>query len=186
MAFAGLCLLAAAAAPACAADLVSELRGAALAHDVGGPERGVDVSGEVVFVSPVPQSWSADLPSWIRWALHPQPTVGVQISTAGQTDQLYAGLSWTAGLAGDVLAPRDSLFISVFGGGSGNDGDLDHPTHGRAALGSNLMFREAITIGYRDASGWEVFGTASHTSNAGLADRNQGLSSVGLGVGFAF
>jgi len=79
--------------------LISEVRIGVLAHDVPifglQREHGVDLNGEVLFVSPVPDTAVADIgPAW-RWLFQPQPDIGGDFNTAGQTSQAYAGLTWT-------------------------------------------------------------------------------------------
>src|SRR4029078_4240205 len=77
-----LCLAAAAAlAPigARAQNLTyGELKLGVLQHDaafLGGIEKGIDVNPEVIFPSPIPDSWLATVPRYFGWVIQPKPTL---------------------------------------------------------------------------------------------------------------
>jgi hypothetical protein len=50
-----------------------------LKHDVsflGGREPGVDINPELILPSPIPDSWAADVPWYLRFATQPRPKLG--------------------------------------------------------------------------------------------------------------
>src|SRR5690349_20270685 len=98
-----LLLLAARTDRVAAQQIVSEVRLGVLAHDVSflGTHRegGADLNGEILFVSPIPNSAITNIPPLVRWMLQPRPNIGGDVNTAGATSQLYLGLVWTAPLA---------------------------------------------------------------------------------------
>src|SRR5579859_4039965 len=90
-AFAGLAVLAAMMPGVSHADggLIDEFRLGVYEHDASvlghQKETGADIGGEVLFASP----FLLDVIG------APRPVVGVLVNTSGQTDQAYAGLTWT-------------------------------------------------------------------------------------------
>ena len=162
---------------AAGAGPVSEIRAGVLDHDVigPGPERGgADLSAELLFVKPFTSS------DRLLNSLLPRPDIGGTVSFGGRTSAAYAGAAWDYDFT-------DRIFGEVGFGGSINDGDAG-PTAspGHNALGSNILFRESATLGYRISPNWSVMGTIEHMSNAGLAANNAGLTNVGARIGYAF
>ena len=90
-------------------------------------------------------------------ALEPQPVAGTSINLDGDTNQLYAGLTWDM-----PLAPKWSLEVSF--GGALHDGPTD--ASGAFSYGCALNFRESISLGYQVSDRWRVYGTVTHMSNA--------------------
>src|SRR5690349_20980658 len=74
-------------------SMVSQVNLGVLAHNVPilgeQKEHGVDLNGELLFASPIPDGWvSGVAPRW-RWLLQPRPTLGFDANTNGYTSQLY-------------------------------------------------------------------------------------------------
>jgi lipid A 3-O-deacylase len=169
------------AAPGTAsAQLVDEVRLGVLAHDIGlfggNAEDGADLNAEVRFVSP----------SFLRWAFSPRPHLGVSINTAGATDQVYFGLTWTATLFRDVIVRGDGLFVELALGGAVHDGEIDTTRPDRKSLGSRVLFREAFEIGWAFTPSQSISFMLDHMSNANLAERNEGLDNFGIRYGLKF
>ncbi|MBO0765424.1 MAG: acyloxyacyl hydrolase [Hyphomicrobiaceae bacterium] len=154
-------------------SLIDEVRFGLLAHSVepSNAEDGVDVNLEVLFARPATRY---DNP-WLDVILRPRIHVGTSINTAGDTDQLYAGLTWDGKLT-------QKLSLELTFGGSLHDG----PTGDGAAdsYGCSLNFRESISLGYALDQRWTLYGTVAHMSNANLCDHNSGLTSVGVRLGY--
>lgn len=53
-------------------------------------------------------------------------------------------------------------------------------------LGDDLEFRSSLALGYRFQSGWALSVAATHMSNAGLGDRNPGVTMATLRLGRSF
>ena len=150
-----------------------EVRLGVLDHDpgiFGNPkEKGVNVNAEVLFASPdfLSALWS------------PRPHIGGTLNTDGYTDQVYAGLTW-----------RRDFWRNLFGefsfGPSLNDGKLDKEFPDRKALGSNVLFRESVSLGVQFDAVNSVSAFLDHISNAGLAKYNGGMETVGLRYGHSF
>jgi hypothetical protein len=160
-----------------------------LKHDpgfLGGVEPGVDINPEIIFHSPIPDSWAAEVPWYLRFAVQPRPTLGALVNTAGATNQVYFGATWSWLLASNVLNPGDGFTFGIFFGPGFNDGNIGPPRPDRKALGSHVLFREALELGYRITPRYEVSVYVDHVSNAGFARFNQSLNELGGRFGVRF
>ncbi len=115
---------------------------------------------------------------WQSIAL-PRIHVGGDISTAGETNQIYTGLSWTADL-GDVF------FLEAGIGGTLHDGKLDEDGTPGPKLGSRALFHEYAALGVNIDANWRIMAEVEHSSNANFADPNDGLSRAGVLIGYKF
>jgi lipid A 3-O-deacylase len=154
-------------------SILDEVRLGVLVHDIepNPNESGVDFNIELLFKRPAGTYRS----SLANILLRPRFHVGTSINLDGDTNQLYAGLTWDM-----PLAPKWTLEVSF--GGALHDG----PTDGSGAFsyGCALNFRESISLGYQVSDRWRVYGTVTHMSNAGLCDFNSGLTSAGVRFGY--
>ncbi len=171
--------------------IVTDVRLGVLAHNmpVIGPQRehGVDINGETLFVSPVPEAWTADIAPIYRWMLRPQPNFGVSANTNGYTSQVYFGLTWTVDLDnGGYLWPDGAVFFGIGFGPAFNTGHVHSTSGNRLSLGSNVLFHPTLELGYRITPQWSISAFIEHSSNAGLAEDNPGLNDVGARVGLHF
>jgi lipid A 3-O-deacylase len=173
-----------------AATWLSEVRGGLAWHDpawlAGGRESGLDINGELLFVTPLPRAWAESLsPAW-RWLATPRPHIGFTANTSGNTSSGYLGLTWSAALSRDVFRRGDAIRFDLFGGGAVHDGLRYTQLTDRKALGSSTLFRVGAEIGYQFTPRYSVSLYIDHMSNAGLVRVNEGLNTVGMrfGVGF--
>jgi len=158
-------------------------------HDVeflGGREKGADINPEFLLWSPITDQMIADVSPWLKWALQPRPTIGAAINTNGLTNQYYLGATWSWFLAHDVINPGDGIVLGYFFGPGFNDGQLHNGDATRKALGSHILFREALDLGYQINPTWELSAYIDHISNGGLAKENQSINDVGLRLGYRF
>ena len=153
---------------------VSEIRVGGMYHDPGifgnRKEKGWDINAEVLFTSP---EFLAPI-----WA--PRPHLGSTTNTSGDTSQVYAGLTWSFTL-------WRSLFLDLSEGPSFNyhsDTGAREPDH--KALGSNVLFREQASLGWRFDDHNSVSVMLDHISNAGIAKYNQGMETIGVRYGYRF
>jgi len=184
------------AAPAAAADLIagparivtatqdydprffSELRLGALAS-VDGRERvredGLFVDAQLLLnpVLPPLDNFVADV------LLRPRPHVGATLSTAGETNQVYAGVTWT-------FPVTSVLFLEASFGATLHDRALDEDFEDGAKLGCHLLFRESAGIGLAFGPHWRLLASVDHASHAGLCGANDGLTHAGTSVGYRF
>ena len=154
---------------------LSEVRIGAFAHDPASPEKGsADLNAEILFARP----FSPDN-AFLRY-LVPRPHLGATANFAGRTSQIYAGGTWTFDLT-------RSFFVEGAFGGSLNNGDASvRVRKARNAIGSNVLFHEAASLGYRVTPNWSVIGTVEHSSNAGFRSQNRGLTNFGIRIGYGF
>lgn len=156
-----------------AGGFLSEVRAGLLYHDVGivsaSTEEGADVNFEVLFAAP----------AFLEILFSPRPHLGASINTAGDTSQVYGGLTWGLDL-------WSGLFFEVALGGSVHDGELDADKSDRNDLGCRILFREALELGWRFAEHHSISIMADHISNAGLCSDNDGQDTAGLRYGYKF
>ncbi len=176
-------------AAAQAPSAYDEVRLGVLAHDVafaGGVEPGADINLELTSPSIVDPEWGRTLPVWSRWLVHPRLHAGVEINTSGATDNAYAGLTWTANLAQDLIRPGDGLEFSYLFGPAINDGHHQVGRADRKSLGSNVLFHLGGEIAYRITPRVSVGIYYDHESNGGLSRYNRSLNDLGLRVAYRF
>lgn len=155
------------------ASALSELRGGVYAHDIDfwsfHRESGVDINGEVLFVSPeiFENIWE------------PRPHVGATINTSGNTSHVYTGLTWEFDIPAD-------FFIDANLGLSLHNGYLDTDKGNRKSLGSSVLLRVGGAVGYNLTEKWNISLQYEHMSNAYLADPNEGMDNLGLRLGYRF
>ncbi|MBX9634476.1 MAG: acyloxyacyl hydrolase [Magnetospirillum sp.] len=152
---------------------VSEIRLGIFSHDIGflghSKEGGVDANGEVLLDSP-----KFLIPLWA-----PRPHFGVSLNTQGDTSQAYGGLTWT-------FEPTRWFFVDFSLGGAVHNGELDFSATYRKELGSRVLFRESLSLGYRIDAHNSISVAFDHESNARLAEHNEGLNNLGVRWGYRF
>ena len=161
-------------------SFISEIKTGIAAHDVGvfgrQKEDGLDSSFEFLF---------RKINYNLFWLGTPRPHIGANINMGDDTSQAYTGLTWTYKL------PK-RMFFNFSWGLSYHNGDTIHSANNvktdKKELGSSLLFREAVELG------WNFYGKDSislrldHISNAGLwgEDANEGLDTFGIFYGYRF
>jgi len=172
-------LIGAWAGSAGAADgIFDEVKVGVQAHDVGigghHKENGYDINGELLFVSP----------EILQWAFAPRPHVGLSVNTSGNTDQLYGGLTWSIFGRQGIFSSDTNFFVNLGLGGAVHDGALTKADGSRKELGSRVLFREGLDVGYWIMSQTNISIFLDHISDAGLTAHNDGLTNLGLRLGF--
>ena len=89
-------------------------------------------------------------------------------------------------MAHGLFTPDDGLFLSLGLGPAFNNGKIATSQPDRKSLGSQVLFHPSVEFGYRFNRRYSVSLYYEHSSNAGLAQENEGLNNVGLRVGLAF
>lgn len=173
--------LAASAGPVRAADgIIDELKVGVLDHDVGigghHKEPGPDINGEVLFTSP----------SFLNIIWAPRPHLGADINTRGKTSQFYGGLTWRLLNFQQVFTGSDAIFLNGSLGGAIHDGHLRGGGPEDKQLGSRVLFRESLEIGYQFVPRQSASLFVDHISNAGLTHQNQGITNIGVRYGYGF
>jgi lipid A 3-O-deacylase len=162
------------------APLIDEVKIGGLSHDATlfgvHVEGGQDINVEALFTSP---TLLAVLGS-------PRPHLGADINDEGNTSDVYTGLTWGVTLLHGLLTPLDGIFVNGSLGGALQDGYEDSAPPGRKRLGSPVLFRESVELGYQINPLISVSAFVDHISNADLAEHNAGITSVGGRLGFKF
>ena len=161
-------------------SFISEVKTGFANHDVGffgrQKEDGIDSSFELLF---------REINYNLLWLGTPRPHIGSTINMTGDTSQAYAGVTW-----GYKLPKR--MFFNFSWGLAYHDGDKIHSATNvqtdKKELGSSILFREAVEIG------WNFYGKDSislrldHISNANLwgEGTNEGLDTFAVLYGYRF
>jgi hypothetical protein len=150
---------------------VVELRGGVLAHDVDHLwsnlhlEEGVTFNLEMVLFVPSRRLLSGRL----------CPHLGLTVNSRGYTSMVYAGFLWE-------WQNRWGWFLDLGLGAALHDGELNAFRPGRKLLGSRLLFRIPIELGFRLSARWRLSLLFAHVSNGYTAEYNQGLDVLGLRI----
>lgn len=177
-------------------SMISELIGGVWSHDPGELNKesdSWDFNGEVIFN----KVRLFDVRnSFLKFLSEPRPVIGVSINSEGKTHTFYTGFSWAKQF-------QTGLFFNFVLGGTYHTGNLEQATRQCApgegcslsgnrayvdtaepTLGSAVLFREALDLGYRlGPHGVSLF--VAHISNAGLDNDNDGINFVGMRYSFA-
>lgn len=154
---------------------IYEFRAGLLAHDTdhiwngNRKEHGVDINAEIVFSRPSVSIFSSTV----------RPNFGLSVNTNGDTSKIYGGLLWE-------FEMTCGLFLNLGVGAALHDGTLGTSREDKRELGSRILFRIPVEIGYTLHDCHRVSIAIDHVSNAGLADHNEGLNSIGLLYGYRF
>ena len=152
-----------------------EVRTGVLLHDVNGlwsrsrKEGGIDFNAEIVFVKP-----SLDFSSG---TIH--PNFGLSINNQGDTSNLYLGFFWER-------KTTSGIFLDLGVGAAVHNGELEATNPDKKGLGSRVLFRIPIEIGYLFDKHHRFSLIFVHLSNAYLAYPNEGLDVLGLRYGYSF
>lgn len=153
----------------------SEVRAGVLYHDMMQRESGVDINAEII------SRWGglAFKTPFLETMTQLRPHVGANVNTSGDTSMVYAGYTLTVDLT-------ETLFIEGTFGGMAHNGNTEVGTPGRLSLGCNVMFRESAALGLRFSDAFNVSAMIEHSSNAGFCSANNGLTNIGVRLGYAF
>ena len=157
------------------AGAVRELRVGPAIHDIDGlwsndsKEKGPDLCLEVVFNTTL----------FCLLGASAYPIGGAGFNTRGDTSKVYGGflLQWETASA---------FFFSTGLGLALHDGERETDSADRKSLGSQILFRIPIEIGYAISRRHRVAIAFDHMSNAGLASPNEGMDTLGLVYGYRF
>lgn len=152
-------------------DVIYEVRGGVLAHDVplwgsGRVESGVAIHGEVAFA-----------PSIKILGIDIRPVLGGSVATGGGTSLFYL----------DIRAELivDRLFFAAGVGPAIHTGNLTN-RGGNKALGSRVLFHPSFEFGIQLTPANRVSIYYEHISSAYIARPNPGMDNLGLRVSHRF
>jgi hypothetical protein len=175
-----------AAAPAAAADpdpappsrsepFIHEIRLGVAAHDVDGlwsgerKESGVDYSAEVTLGYALGEFASGVF----------RPNLGFDWHNRGDTSKAYGGVVWH-------WTNDRRLSFELGLGAALHTGERETSDPNRKQLGSKLLFRIPIELGWQFAERQRVSLFFEHVSNAWLADENEGMDILGVRWAYRF
>lgn len=144
-------------------------------HDAGvfgrNKEPGADVDGEIRFL-PI---------DWLDFMASPRPHFGFHVNTSGATNQIFTGITWEFWF-------WDNFFIDPsFGLSFNDDCCLDHGPTNTKQLGSHVLFREAVDLGWNFSGPHSVSILLDHVSHGHiLGSENEGLDTLGVRYGYRF
>ena len=155
--------------------LIREFRCGVAAHDVDGlwsgssKEKGPDIHAEAIFDRPLFRLFDATA----------YPNVGASVNTRGHTSKIFGGLllQWE---------PSGPFFFSTGAGLALHDGKLDTASSDRKSLGSRVLFRIPVEIGYALTRNHRIAILFDHVSNLYLASPNKGMDTLGIVYGYRF
>ncbi len=135
-----------------------------LSHCIKGVENGKDLHLELQFKEKL---------------LKAHYTVGVELNT-NNTSFMFGGLAWEDRFS-------DNILLGAFFGIAMHNGDLDNGRINRRQLGSRILFRESIDIGFYFQKNLSISFMYDHYSNLGIGGiRNQGNDNFGIRLGYYF
>ncbi|MBR9985877.1 MAG: acyloxyacyl hydrolase, partial [Desulfosarcina sp.] len=107
------------------------------------------------------------------------PNAGASLNTRGDTSKVYGGflLQWET---------HSAFFFSAGLGLALHDGHRDTDSADQKSLGSRVLFRIPIEIGYAVDRHHRVFLAFAHASNAGLASPNEGMDTLGIAYEYRY
>ena len=157
------------------------------------------LNAEVLF-TPFDFDFRADpTDGFVRELLTPRFHLGTTVNLDEDgTSTFYGGLTWHHALG-------ERFFVETSLGLSANNGEIDgkyegletyvapsgrlrtRPKLSRARLGSNVTFRESLSIGYNVTESMNVMLSIAHNSHSRIFDdKNRGLTNIALKTGFKF
>ena len=157
------------------ANMIYDIRMGILAHDVEdlwsgtNKEDGVDINSEVVFNVLNHEFFSGTV----------RPNLGMSLNSSGQTSKLYVGLLWESRAISGFL-------INLGAGLAIHDGERDTNDPNRKSLGSRVLFRIPIELGFELSPNYRLFVSFDHVSNAYLFRPNEGMDTLGIRLGYRF
>lgn len=108
--------------------------------------------------------------------------LGGTVNSAGDTSFVYAGVLWGRDLG------QSNWFVEFGGGLAIHNGNLHDFTDDRRLIGSRVLFRYEVGIGYRFNSRFSFQFVNDHISNGGIFDdkHNQGMDTYGGRLIYSF
>lgn len=168
---------------------ISEVRGGVLYHEDSRLRRLLfnqdkfrehgyaDVSGEVIFNS---ANWKFDN-AIFDFVFNPRPHIGGSLNTGRGTSSAYAGFVWTYYFATNYFFEA-SLDVAFHNGFTGTGVPPDNLRN----LGCNPLSRQSFWLGRNFGEHWRVMAGIEHLDNFHLCNNDQGLSNLGVRVGYRF
>lgn len=114
------------------------------------------------------------------WIGAPRPEIGATLNLKGRENIVHANLNWRIPLF------ETPLYLELGFGAALTDGALQDAASPSRSFGCALNFYEAAGIGAHIGDTMTLTLRYEHTSNADLCAPNEGLSNLGLMIGWTF
>lgn len=131
-----------------------------------------DVKFSALFTSPEIDAF--------RWIGSPRPEIGATLSLNGRENLVHANLNWQVPLF------ETPFYLELGFGVALTDGALQGAALPARNFGCALNFYDAFGIGVNMSESVTATLRYEHISNLGLCPPNDGLSNLGLMIGFKF
>lgn len=131
-----------------------------------------DVKFSALFTSP-------DIEAF-RWIGSPRPELGATLNFNGRENIVHANLNW------QIPVFETPLYLELGFGAAVTDGALSGAARPARNFGCSFNFYDAAGIGANVSENVTVTLRYEHISNLELCSPNDGLSNIGLMVGFKF
>ena len=131
-----------------------------------------DVKFAALFASP-------DIAAF-EWIGSPRPEIGATLSLAGRENLVHANLNW------QIPVFDTPLYLELGFGAAVTDGALTGATRPARNFGCSFNFYEAAGIGAHVSDNVTLTLRYEHMSNLEICQPNDGLSNLGLMIGFSF
>lgn len=180
------------------ARIVSEFIVGVWSHDPGqdnNESNTWDVNAEIKFR---PIRFADFENRFLRFFFEPRPVLGGSINTEGYTHTAYVAFDWTYpfesgvflggsfGLAYHTGTLHQATEECLSGTTCSLAGNRRYVDTGEVSLGTRILFRESLEIGYRFAGGHGIAIHAAHVSQGSFFDRdNDGMNFVGVRYSYA-
>lgn len=157
-------------------SLIDEFRLGVLSNDLSREKDGVNLNAEVLFRRPNVYYKN----KLLLFLFNPRLHIGGSLNTDGGVSKAYVGATWDYRLT-------NRLFVEASFGGAIHDGKLKRPPGSSfPALGCRVMFRESASVGFELTEKLKMMVTVDHISNASLCNYNDGLTTLGVRMGYKF
>jgi len=177
------------ASAAANADILKEVRGGVLAHNIcisncknANKEDGVDIEGELVFASP----------GVFKYILSPRPYAVANVNTAGKTSFGGVGLQWDFEFA-DGWAIEPGIGYVIHNGETDpqfapGDPEFIALSSENVLLGSRDLFRTSLALNRDIGDRWGAQVIYEHLSHGQIIGegRNQGIDNLGVRAIYRF
>ncbi len=108
-----------------------------------------------------------------------RPNVGLNISNVGDTSSIYGGFLWEKFY-------KNGLFVSTGINLAVHDGELRTERDDKKSLGSRVLFRIPLEIGYSLTEDYWISILFEHKSNGFLFEENEGMDELGFRISYSF
>lgn len=156
-------------------EVIKEIKLGVFLHDVDGlwsgnsKEAGTDFNAEIELNFPILSIFSGTI----------YPNFGLLLNDSGNTSNIYAGVIWDRKI-------MSTFFLNLGIGIAVHNGETETKSENKKGLGSVVLFRIPVEVGYIVHKHHRLSLFFVHLSNAYLAYPNEGMDDLGLRYTYHF